>query len=179
MQIFSAGPKQRRIGPFLDKCVSEEEIVAFRQDESIADENIADVVRIADEMAQQSERETLADYRRGLKRVAVGSIDPVHACQHKALDGWRDGICGSFLGIAQQLLQEQRVAASTLDAGSCDALCRVHEAGSEIERLVTAQRTEINRCERSAATARAPRRIDRVAFNTRRHHQKPRPVRDR
>src|SRR5262249_30826661 len=149
----------------------EEEIVAFRQDESVADETRADVGRIADEVPQQSERETLADDCRGLKRVMVGSIEAVHACQNKALNRRRDGICGTFLRIAQQLLQEQRVAACTLDAGSRDALGRIHEAAREIERLLAAQRTEINRREWSAATTSAPRSIDRIAFDTRCHHQ--------
>src|SRR5579883_2587582 len=94
----------------------EKEIIAFRQDESIIDKTLAGVVRIVDEVTQQSQRETLADDRGGLKCTAVGSLKPIHARQNKALDGRRHGICGALLRIAQQLLQEQRVAAGALDA---------------------------------------------------------------
>ena len=110
----------------------------------IADETIADVIRRADELPQQRQIEALADDGGGLKGLPVERRQPVHAREHQALDGSGNGFLASFLGVAQQLFEKQRIAAGAFDAGKCQALRRVDEAPGEAQRLFAPQRTEID-----------------------------------
>ena len=79
--------------------MSEQEIIAFRQHQCIADKAVTDVVRFVDEVPQQSEIKTLADDSCSLKRLPVALRQPVHARKHQTLDGRGDGIRASFFRV--------------------------------------------------------------------------------
>ena len=54
MQLATADAQQRQISAFLDESVGEEKAVAFGQDQGIANEALAGIVRRADQLAEQS-----------------------------------------------------------------------------------------------------------------------------
>ena len=82
VQFPATRPKQRGVGSLLDQRMSEQEIIALRQDQGIADEAVTGVVRTADEMPQQRKVKTLADNRRSLERLPVALRQPIHARKH-------------------------------------------------------------------------------------------------
>ena len=96
--------------------MGEEEPFTFRQNQAMGDESVANVVRYAHQTPEERQVETLPNYRRRLKGLPVERCQPIHAREHQTLDRSRNGILASFLGVAQQLLEEERVAAGAFDA---------------------------------------------------------------
>ena len=82
VQFPATGSKQGGVGSLLDKRMSEQEIITFREHQGIADKAIADIIWLVDEMPQQSQIKTLADNRCSLKRLAVALRQPIHARKH-------------------------------------------------------------------------------------------------
>jgi hypothetical protein len=73
----------------------------------------------------------LADDRGGLQRLPVARRKPVHPRQYQAADrGWYR-LASSFLGIAKQLLEEERIAFGALNAGQRDPLRRIDKCAGE------------------------------------------------
>ena len=179
MQGFASGPEQRSVGPLLDQRVGEQIVVALGKHERMADEPVANISGVAHQVAKQRQIEALPDNGGGLERLAVQRGEAVHARQHEVAEGRRDRVGGALLRVPQQLLQEQRVAARALDAGSRDLLGGVDEAAGEAQRFLRAQRTEIERCERGPATARPPSGVDGIALDARRQDHQAFAVRQR
>src|SRR5215831_10606999 len=116
-------------------------------------------------MTQNSEFKALTDDRGCLKRLPIERRQPVHARQHQALDRSRDRVLAALLGVAQELLKKQWIAARAVDAGYRDPLRRIDEAAGEAQRLVLAQRPQIDRDKGRAVARGAPGRVDRIALD--------------
>ena len=136
VQGLATRSQQRRVSAFLDQRVREQKILALRQRQGVADEPVADIAWIADQMPKQRQIEPLADDGGGLKSLALTPRQPVHARLYEAVNGRRNGHDGSLPRVPQQLLQEQRIAARPFDAGLGNALRGVDEASSEGHRVL-------------------------------------------
>ena len=157
--------------PLLDQRVSKQKIVALRKHQRTADQRVAAVVGSVDEPSQQAKIESLADDGGRLKGLPVARRQAVHARQNEALDrGW-DHILAAFFGIAQQLLEEERIAGGALDTRQRQALAGVDESPRESQGFRRPQRAKIDRGEGDAAASSAPGGVDRIAFDARGHHQ--------
>ena len=131
MQLASPRAEQRGIGALLNQGVSKQEIVALWHDQGVGDQRLAGVVGRINEPPQQVQIEPLADDGGGLKGLPIARGQPVHARQHQALDGGGDHILAALFGIAQQLLEKQRISGGALDTGERQALAGVDESAGE------------------------------------------------
>ena len=100
--------------------MGEEVDAALRPHQMMRDQPAAIVARLLDQVPERRELETLADRRGRLERRLVRPQQPVHARQHQALDRGRHRLPRTLLGVAQQLLQEQRIALGAGDAVAHD-----------------------------------------------------------
>src|SRR5215472_10497510 len=170
MQLAAARAKHRRIGAFLNEGMSEQKSVTFGQHQRMINKPVANVVRHADHLSEKWQLETLANNRGRLDGLPVMRCKPICAGEYQALDRSRNGILAALLGVAQKLLEKQRIAARAVDARQCEGLRRVEEAAREAERLLRTQRAEIHGRERHAASACTPCGVERIALNARRHY---------
>ena len=92
--------------------------------------------------------EALAEHRGRLQGRLVGRIELVDARLHQVLHRARDAGFRAFLGVPQQLLQEQRVAGGPLDAPRGEPIRRVEERARQRQRLLAPQRAEVDRHQR-------------------------------
>ena len=75
-----------------------------------------------------------------------------------------DHILAAFFGIAQQLLEEERIAGGALDARQRQALARIDEPAGKSQRIREWQRAETDRGDgdRARQAARHRRQLDRL-----------------
>ena len=118
-----------------------------------------------------SERKALADHRGRLQRELVARTQAVHARQHQALDGGWNAAAAALLGVAQQLLEEQRVALCPLDAFRGEATGGLDQAAGQRARFVGPQRPQVDGQERHAMAGRAPVPVEGIAFEAGGHRQ--------
>ena len=94
-----------------------ESAVALRPHQQVRHEARRGRSRVAPSRWRSTSRvEALPEHGGGLQRRLVGRFEPVEAGLHQALDRARDAGLRALLGVAQQLLEEERVAGGALDA---------------------------------------------------------------
>ena len=158
MQLRAAGPRQRRVDAVPDQRVREQILVAFGQHEKVRHQHVARIVGHLRELAHEREREALADDRRRPQRRAVALRQPVHPREHEAGKRRRQRVV-LLVGGAHQLLEEQRVAARAFDALPRKRGRRRQEPAGERERVLRAERAEVDRQQRTSLhRCRATRR---------------------
>ena len=93
----------------------------------------------------------------------------IGARQDDAVDGVRNG--AGRTPAPEQLLQEQRIAARSRDAGLGEVLVVLHVGMRQDPRFRRTQGAEIDRHDRHAAGGGTPRGVDRIALDAGRQHQ--------
>ncbi len=174
VQLATAGPQQGVVNRVADQGVAEQQVVANRPHQLALDQAAAGVVWAGEEMAQRVEGEALAEHRGRLERLTIRRIELIHARLDQALHRARHDALHALLGMAQQLLEKQRIAGCAFDAASGELAARPGlDAGQRLG-LAGAQWAQIQRHQRAAADARPPRLIQRVASDAGGHDQERR-----
>jgi hypothetical protein len=166
VQLAAARLDERGVDALADQGVREEIAVALGPQEEPADRLVAGVVLLAEDHAQLGQVEALPEDGGRLQRPTVPWWEHVHAREHDAPDGaGHDAPGRRLVGRAQELLEEERVAAGPLDASLGEPRGRVDERRRQRQRLVAPERRQVDRRQRHAGCAGAPGRIDRVALD--------------
>lgn len=171
VQFAAPGAQERAVDTVADQRVAEHERGSVGAQEPRAEQRRRVVARVARQMAQGIQRETLAEDRGGLQRRPVGRGQAIDAGQHQALDAAGNLIAGEIVGVVQELHEEQRVSLGTRDAVVDQRHVRPGDGARQVRRLVPAERAEVQRGQRRRAEAGAPGRRQRIAVQPRGRHQ--------
>ena len=172
MQLAPARMQQRGIGTVTDQGVAENQLVAFRTQQELVDQQSRVIGGVTHPMADRGQRCALAQHRCGLQRILVGCRKPVHAGLDQRL--YRSGQAGrTFVaGIEQQLLEKQRITFCALDATAQQGIGNGRGPGRQSHGLVRIQRTQIHARHRQTVQYAAPIPEARVTGEAgREHHQ--------
>ena len=144
----------------------EQELLAVRADQKVRDQDVAGIIRHLRQLANQRQRKALADDGCGTQRRAVALRQTVHPRQHQARQRCGESIL-ALVRRAHQLLQEQRIAARTLDTLLGKRGRRRQESAGQRQRVLGAERAEIDRDERTPLHRSAPSGVERIAGDAR------------
>ena len=122
-------------------------------------------------MAKGRERKALPQDRGGLKRPSVQRIQQVDARLDKRLHRARHARLRIFLRMAQELLEEERIASGAIHQPLGERLVGKGGRARQRHRVLAAQRSQIDGDQRGAVGLAAPARVDEVSLRARRHHE--------
>jgi hypothetical protein len=113
------------------------------------------------EVAHEREGKALSYDGRCAQCGAVALGQPVHPREHEAGKGSGQRVV-LLVGGAHQLLEKQRVAGRALDALAREVRQWRPESARERERVFRAERSEVDRQQRTSLHGRAPRGGERI-----------------
>ena len=167
MQFAPARLQQRAIDAFAHQRMHEGKPAAVLAQELLVDQMFCLIGGIAQEMPQHRQRHPLAQDRCGLQCPFFSRRQAVGAAQHQALHRGRHGRRGHLAGMAQQLLEKERIAAGALHAGGNAFIAAAQQIGRQRRRFRRVQRRKVDGADGRRADLRAPAAVERIAFGPR------------
>jgi hypothetical protein len=176
MQLLPRCGQQRVINPVADQRMGEQEGAGIGADQAVPDQFRRLIIGNADHRAHRLKRKSLADDRRGLQGTLVDRRQAVRARQNQTLDrgGHRRRI--ALAGVAQELLEEQRIAFGALDAAGDYAIVGDRQTDGQRPRFRPTQRAEVDDRQRPAAGLAPPGSVDGISLDARGQRQDHRRV---
>ena len=108
MQLAASRPEQGVVDRIANQSMREQKVVTDRADQEVLDQRRTSVVGALERVAERVEDETLTEDRGSLERLLVERIELIHPRLDQALHRTGHRGLGRAVGVAQQLLQEQR-----------------------------------------------------------------------
>src|SRR5262245_54249215 len=143
----------------------------LRPHEKLRNETVGSVVGPVEQLAQGLPAEALTEHRGRLQGRLVRRIEPIQSSLDEVLQRARHTRLTALLGMAQELLQEERVAGGPLDALLGEPVRRIEDGTSQRQRLLALERAEVDGQERSPGDPAPPLRVERIALDPRGHDQ--------
>src|SRR5205807_9691991 len=156
-------PEQSCVDGVPDKGMAKQKIISLWPQQGMFYRPPGSIKRVLDQGAQPAKLKALPEHGCRLQGLFVRGLEPVDSGLYQTLDRVRNGAVGVLLRIAQQLLQKQRIAGGAFQAAHGERTHLLEDIAGERQRLVTMQRCEIDRQDRSAWLPSACHRITDVA----------------
>ena len=173
VQFAPPAPQHAVVDRVADQRMGEQERpLALRADQGEFGDPLDVAIGLAKEVAQRFQVEALAEHGGGLERDPVVRVEPVEPRLDEALHRARHGGSAALLlGVAEELLQEQRVAGRSLDAAFGQGGVRGEESPCQSARFRGVERAEVEGQRLVPGCLGPPCRTQRVAFDARRGYQ--------
>ena len=162
--------RERAVDAVAHQRMSELQTVPGRTHQDVPHQRVAIVLRLLEQRPEVGKAEALAEDRGCLNRATILGRQQIGTGQHDALNGCREASVREVAGASEQLLQEQRIAAGTLDALIGERR-RIDEAPRDRPRVGRRKRRKIDGDQRSAAGDAAPMRIEGIALDAGGHDE--------
>jgi len=132
VQLAPARLQERGIHALAHQGMNEGEAGAVLAQELLIDQVAGLVSRIAKQMTQRRQRYPLAQDRGGLQSPLLGCGQAIGTAEYETLHRRRHGAGGDLAGMAQQLLEEERVAPGPFDASRDSFIAAAQKVGGEL-----------------------------------------------
>ena len=174
MQLAPTRQQQRAVSAVANQRMAKHQRITLRAQQELLHQQTAVVERIGHQMANRAKRHPRAPHGGGLQCHLVRRLQPVHARLDQRLDGAGQAT-GTFLaGAEQQLLQKQRIAFSTFDAATQQAVGDGCGTSGQAQRIVGRQGTQVNTGYRQSVQRRAPVTHSGISGKPCAHHEEQR-----
>ena len=171
VQRLSCFAEERSVRGVPDQSVSECDFRAARAQHSGAREARQIQLASANDVSEGVGIKTLAKGRSRLKWPPCPVPQSVNAGQDQPPEGGGQVGAEKFLGVAQQLIEKQRIAGGAREATPANVFGRVDSLG-ELLRLIWTQRAKIQSDERRSTRRVAQRRIESLVVRPRRRQNR-------
>ena len=161
---------ERTVDPIAHQGMGELEAVRDRPQEDASQQRVTGIVRLLKQRSEMGQAEALAEDGCSLDRAAVLGRQEVGAGEHDVLNRTRQSTVGEVRGAPEQLLQEQRIAAGSLDALTDESI-GADKTSRDRARSAGRQGRKVDGDECRSAGDRAPMGVQRIAFETGCHRQ--------
>ena len=172
VQLTASAPQEAVVDRVAYQRVGEEiAAVGLPPDQQVRHKAVRDIAGPFQRMGEHGGVEALPQHGGGLQRGLVGRFEPVEPGLHQAPDRARDGDVRPLLGVAQELLEEERVARGAPDAALGHGGVGGKERLGQRSRRGRIEGAEIDRQERAVPGLGAPSLVERVFLGSGGHHQ--------
>ena len=165
VQLTAAAPQEAVVDRVAYQRVGEEiAAVGLPPHQHVRHKAIRDIAGPFQGMGEHGGVEALPQHGGGLQRGLVSRFEPVEPGLHQAPDRARDGDVRPLLGVAQELLEEERVASGAPHAALGHSGVGGEERLGQRSRRGRIEGAEVDREERAVPGLGAPSLVERVAL---------------
>ena len=136
VKLTSPSLQQRVVDRITDQGMCEQKCFTLRPHEKLRHETVGSVVGPVEQLAQGLPAEALTEHRGRLQGRLVRRIEPIQSSLDEVLQRARHARLTALLGMAQELLQEERVAGGPLDALLGEPVRRIEDGARQRQRLL-------------------------------------------